>query len=183
LLTDRAGDGYKVAGETIVLTAGDQTIAGTKTFSTAPAITGSGFVFTTGDQTIAGTKTFSSAPVFPTTLFDWGTYTPTLFNTTNVSASTAYQCQWFRVGPNVTVSGFIEIDITTASTTTVLGMSIPVASNFTSNSQGCGGAFGSGGESWRIISDSTNDRISFSNNTQTNTANVFYTFVFTYRVI
>ncbi len=182
-LIDRAGDGYKVAGENIVLTTGDQTIAGTKTFSSAPAVTGSGFVLTTGDQTIAGTKTFSSAPVFPATFIDSGTYTPTLSNTTNVSASTAYVCNWFRIKDMVTVSGFVEIDITTATTATTLGMSIPVASNFTANNQGVGTAVSNNGDSWRIISDSTNDRMSFTNSTQSNTGNLFYTFIFTYKVI
>ena len=54
-----------------VYTAGDQTIAGTKTFSTtiAGSINGNAAtvtngVYTAGDQTIAGTKTFSSAPTF-----------------------------------------------------------------------------------------------------------------------
>ena len=57
---------------TVKLT-GDQTIAGTKTFSStiAGSINGNAAtvtngVYTTGNQTIAGTKTFSSSPIVPT---------------------------------------------------------------------------------------------------------------------
>src|SRR5438552_1367658 len=34
-----------------------------------------------------------------------GSYTPRLTNVANLSASTAYTCQWMRVGNTVTVSG------------------------------------------------------------------------------
>lgn len=59
-----------------------------------------------------------------------GTYTPTLTNTTNVSSSTAYQCQYLRVGSVVTVSGMVGITATAgAGTFTVLRMSLPISSN------------------------------------------------------
>jgi len=58
-----------------------------------------------------------------------GTYTPTLTNTANVTASSAYQCQYLRVGGTVTVSGFVDIDPTAAaSTNTQLAMTLPIAS-------------------------------------------------------
>src|SRR5439155_66361 len=43
-----------------------------------------------------------------------GTYTPTLTNSVNVAASTAYTCQYLRVGSVVTVSGQMDIDPTGA---------------------------------------------------------------------
>ena len=65
LIVQRGSDGYKLDRSnlnTVDLT-GNQTIAGTKTFSTAPLITGSGFVQTTGTQSIGGNKTFTSGTV------------------------------------------------------------------------------------------------------------------------
>lgn len=71
------------------------------------------------------TITFNGTPTGNITS---GTYTPTLNNTTNVSASTAYACQYMRVGGVVTVSGMVNIDPTAAGQT-VLTMSLPVSSN------------------------------------------------------
>jgi hypothetical protein len=67
-----------------------------------------------------------------------GTYTPTLTNGTNVSSSTAYVCQWKRVGNVVTVSGRVDID-PTATGATVLGISLPVASALTGGLTTCCG--------------------------------------------
>lgn len=67
-----------------------------------------------------------------------GTYTPTLTNVANLDASTAYACQYMRVGNTVTVSGRVDIDPTLAATITQMRMSLPVASNFTANNE-CGG--------------------------------------------
>jgi hypothetical protein len=59
-----------------------------------------------------------------------GTYTPTLTNIVNVSSSTAYQCQYMRVGSVVTVSGVVDIDATNPASLTQLNMSLPITSNF-----------------------------------------------------
>lgn len=58
-----------------------------------------------------------------------GTYTPTLTNTTNVTSSTPAVCHYFKIGNQVTVSGKVLITPTAASDT-VLGISLPIASNF-----------------------------------------------------
>src|SRR5688500_4743620 len=50
----------------------------------------------TGTQLMS---TISDLPVLTS-----GTYTPTLTNTTNLDGSTAYECQYLRVGNTVTVS-------------------------------------------------------------------------------
>lgn len=63
----------KAADNAVVKLTGNQTIAGTKTFSStiAGSINGNAAtvtngVYTTGSQTINGTKTFSSSPLVPT---------------------------------------------------------------------------------------------------------------------
>lgn len=93
---------------------------------------------------------------------DSGSYTPTLYNTANVSSSTAYVFQWLRVGNVVTVSGRVEIDPTNANTITTLGISLPIASNFTNDYQCSGVSAGvstSGGSVPGIVyGDSANDR-------------------------
>jgi hypothetical protein len=55
-----------------------------------------------------------------------GTYTPTLTDTTNIASSTAFQCQYIRVGNVVTVSGRVTIDPTSSGTLTELSMTLPV---------------------------------------------------------
>jgi hypothetical protein len=57
-----------------------------------------------------------------------GTYTPSLTNTTNVTASTARNCSYTRVGNIVTVFGSVDVT-TTLAIATVLGISLPIASN------------------------------------------------------
>jgi hypothetical protein len=67
-----------------------------------------------------------------------GTYTPTLTNTTNVASSTASSCQYMRVGNVVTVSGQVDITPTSAGAITVLGVSLPIASNLSAGRNCCG---------------------------------------------
>jgi hypothetical protein len=63
----------RAADNAVVHTSGNETISGTKTFSSTisgsingNAATVTNGVYTSGDQTISGTKTFSSSPVIPT---------------------------------------------------------------------------------------------------------------------
>lgn len=88
-----------------------------------------------------------------------GTYTPTLFNVANLTASTAYQCQWSRAGSVVTVSGKADIDPTAAGSVQ-LGISLPVASNIGAAENCAGTAFAPGiaGQGAAILGDATNDR-------------------------
>ena len=90
-----------------------------------------------------------------------GTYTPTLTNVTNLTASTAYQCQYSQVGTVVTVSGKVDVD-PTAAVATELGISLPIASNL-ATAQNCGGvAFAAAvaGQGAAILADAANDRAS-----------------------
>lgn len=115
-----------------------------------------------------------------------GTYTPTLFNTTNVAASTAYECQYLRVGNTVTVSGQVDIDPTLAAIDTVLGMSLPIASALAAARQlGGAGAITTPnryGEGTAISADLTNDRAQFLLR-PSSVNNSSYNFSFTYRVL
>lgn len=70
-----------------------------------------------------------------------GTYTPTLTNVANVAASTAYACQYMRVGSTVTVSGKVDVDPTVTVTSTQLGISLPIASALATAQQCAGTAF------------------------------------------
>ena len=90
-------------------------------------------------------------------------YTPTLTNVTNLAASTAYQCQWSRVGNIVTVGGRVDVDPTTTGSC-VLGISLPVASNLAQTYQlnGAAACTTIAGQSAGIYGDSANDRASMS---------------------
>lgn len=92
--------------------------------------------------------------------FAYGVYTPTLTNVANLAASTAYQCQYLRLGTTVIVSGKVDVDPTLTATATQLGISLPVASNFGAARDCAGAAAASGvaGQSAAIVADAANDR-------------------------
>ena len=91
-----------------------------------------------------------------------------------------------RVGNVITVSGQIGIDATTAATDTVVKMSIPVASTFSSSRQlaGAGVAFTTpyAANSLAILADTTNSCAELRARPSVNT-NLNYNFSFTYQVI
>jgi len=129
-----------------------------------PANIAQQLVGTTAVQTMTN-KTLTS-PVFsgtPTGTVTSGTYTPTLTNDTNIAASTAYLCQYLRVGDIVYISGRADVDPTTAAgTATRLEVSLPpgLTSNFTSVDDALGSVGGGDvNESGRIVADSTDDRL------------------------
>lgn len=132
-----------------------------------------GLIEFAGDFTVSGSKLFS------------GTYTPTLTNTTNIAGSTAAVCNWTRVGNTVTVSGQANIDAT-ATGAALLGVSLPVASNFSVSSQlgGTGSRANAAGayESASITGDTANDRASI-NWVVADIADRTMSFIFMYTVI
>lgn len=83
------------------------------------------YTFQNGVMTASGMSTGNGT----VELYPSGTYTPTLTGVANVAASTAYACQYMRVGNTVHVSGRLDIDPTTTLTLTQLGISLPIASN------------------------------------------------------
>lgn len=113
-----------------------------------------------------------------------GRYTPTLTNVANLDGSTAYQCQWVRVGDVVTVSGRVDLDITTISTATQLDISLPVPSAFTGFHECAGTAVSPSGSSVvaAIMAEATNDRATLQFVTPSGSAFSMF-FHFTYSVL
>lgn len=113
-----------------------------------------------------------------------GIYTPILTNVANISASSSYDCQYNQVGSVVSVSGRVDVDPTLAATSTQLGISLPIASNFASINE-CGGtAFASNvsGQGASMLADITNDRAQMQWVSADITNQAMY-FSFVYRVI
>jgi hypothetical protein len=112
-----------------------------------------------------------------------GTYTPTLTNTTNISASTARKSQWLRIRNTVTVSGQVDID-PTAVGAVLLGISLPIASNFGTVYElaGVASSMNIVNESAGIEADATNDTASLRY-VAVDVSNHPMTFTFTYEVI
>jgi hypothetical protein len=68
-----------------------------------------------------------------------GTYTPTLTGVTNIASSNSYKCMYSRVGDIVTVSGTFDTTSTLGSSTgTLLRMTLPISSTFTTNKEVAG---------------------------------------------
>jgi hypothetical protein len=138
------------------------------------------------DGRIAGRALHNNGTVTGTTdqFIASGTYTPTLTNNTNLAASTAYQCQWLRVGNLVTVSGRADVDPTAAAASTILYISLPIASNFatTENCAGTANAPGVVSESAAVGANIANDVAAMQWFTTT-TANHAMYFTFTYEIL
>ncbi len=115
-----------------------------------------------------------------------GTYTPTLTNGANVAASTAFACQFLRVGQIVTVSGSVFMTPTAALADTTLVMSLPIASALTAAAQaggsGASQTAGSFGESCAIVAEPVTDAASFLFR-PVSTAAKTYAFSFTYQML
>jgi len=186
---------FKLAGNTSwVVTLQTAAAAGTWTF-TIPTTGGTNKYLLQTDG--SGTSTWAQADLTAAVtgilpVANWGTgvsnatqtYTPTLFNTTNVSASTARLCTYFRVWNAVTVAGQVDIDPTTTLTATLLGMSLPIASNFTTAYQlgWTATATNIAVQCAGIEADATNDRASFKF-VPADVTNQTYSFSFTYTVV
>lgn len=117
------------------------------------------------------------------------TYTPTLTNTTNIDSSTAFTTPYLRVGDRVIVAGSVNVDATAGGgTATQMGISLPVASNFTTNQQ-LGGTFvidtvaGTATSApGRMFANITNDRAEVIFRSSA-TVNAGAQFIFMYQVI
>jgi ribulose bisphosphate carboxylase small subunit len=89
-----------------------------------------------------------------------GVYTPTRTNVQNVTGSTVYDAQYIRVGDVVTVSGRIDINVTTGNfAVCYITLSLPIASTFTSDNY-CAG---------NITSDSNLDNGAITGNGSSST--------------
>lgn len=111
-----------------------------------------------------------------------GTYTPTLTGETNIDATTAFQCQYMRVGNVVTVSGQFDADVTSSASSSQVGISLPIASNFTASYNAGGTSAGfSINTAGTILADLSNDRAQVTW-VSTTTSNNTYSFQFSYLV-
>jgi hypothetical protein len=135
---------------------------------------------------LAGTGTraveaSSTGVLSATKIIDAGTYTPTLADYSLVSAATAYQCQYMRVGNVVTVSGKVSITSTSAGNTSGISMSVPISSTLGTDTN-AGGTFGLGGNDPNgiVIAGGTN-KVSFVF-VPSAAANNPYWFTFTYLI-
>lgn len=116
------------------------------------------------------------------TNFDVNQYTPTLTNVTNVAASTAFSTNYVRWNNYCAVFGRVDID-PTATGAIELGMTLPIASNFSSSIQLGGGAWCTAiNQHLAIVPDTTNDRLSFQGIT-TDASNRQYSFLTIYRIL
>lgn len=115
--------------------------------------------------------------------FSSSTYTPTLTNVTNLAASTTHSAQWIQLGTTAIVSGQAEVS-PTAAASTVLGISLPVASNLANTNECAGAAFCPtvAGQGAAILGDATNNRAQMEW-IAVNTANRSMYYIFMYRVI
>lgn len=113
----------------------------------------------------------------------YGSYTPTLTNTTNLDGSTANLTRYTRVGDHVHVFGQLSID-PTAAADTVLGISLPVASNIGNSYELAGTAATNSAvvESFMIYGDAANNRATLQGLAAT-TANHTISFQFSYPVL
>lgn len=109
----------------------------------------------------------------------FGTWTPTLRNTTNIDSSTSAAGWYIRVGSKVVCGVRIEIDAT-AATATVIGISLPVASNIGAAGDVVGTIASRPGGSGHVNGDSTNDEATAGFNALLTTNQAFYvTFIYT----
>jgi hypothetical protein len=91
---------------------------------------------------------------------------------------------YMRVGNTVTVYGEVLINATAASSATVLGMSLPISTNFTGGGD-LGGAVHSNGSpsnSGSVTGDVTNDRAYIVFRSSADTGDVIYAIHFSYQI-
>lgn len=93
-------------------------------------------------------------------------WTPTFSNTTNLDANpSGAVTRYVRIGSVVLWYMYFELDVTSSGAFTFQA-SLPVASNFTTSAQVIGtAATGAGAGYARVLSNSTNDTLSFSGST------------------
>lgn len=109
------------------------------------------------------------------------TYTPTLTDVANLDSSTAYVCQYMRVGAVVTVSGKVDVDPTAGTTTTQLGISLPVASTLSANQEVAGAGSTIAGNAGALLGDTVNDRAQLEFVSAGTSSETFF-FTFTYLI-
>ncbi len=176
----RGGGGTSAARGAYVTVAGNEYVTNPGRITLAPGIGAT--VYAAGGFEIFRTEV--TAPAASDGNVFSGTYTPTMTPVTNVTAAVANVCFYSRVGNVVTFSGTVSIDPTSAGSIEV-GVSLPIASNFTgtSNAAGTFSAYTSGvSDQGSVTADATNDRLSFKGVVASTAYNSF-AFTAQYRVL
>lgn len=102
-----------------------------------------------------------------------GSYTPTLTNVGNVSSSTAFVTNYIRVGNVVSMSGRVTVVTIMVPASFTVGISLPIASNFTVAQDAAGtAASASATHIGATVADATNDRINLIGNATTTTSTI-----------
>lgn len=91
---------------------------------------------------------------------NYGFYSPTLTNVANLDASVVFDHTWMRIGNVVHVAGRVEVNPTTPTAVTQLGISLPYASDIQGLEGVCGSAACPGiiSQSAAILGDAANNR-------------------------
>ncbi len=118
-------------------------------------------------------------------VLDSGVYTPTLTNVTNIVTSAAVECQYFRVGNTVTVSGAITTVDPTAAAESQIDVSLPIASNLGADGD-LGGAAANGIGNFVagvVKPNTTSNRASIIWTAISASAGQALWFIFTYQIV
>lgn len=110
-----------------------------------------------------------------------GTYTPTITGDGNISATTAFVCNYMRIQNQVMVTGKFNADPVSSGVATAIGVSLPVASNFTNNRDCSGTGCTDTYNPTNVTADTTNDRATITF-VPSGTANSEHRFSFMYLV-
>lgn len=128
----------------------------------------------------------SSASAARTNLgFADGQYTPTITAVTNVAAATVQDMNYLRVGDSVAFSGRCTIDVTAGGIATEVGITIPIASNFSLFTECSGTAVSpdQAGLCAAIRADTVNNRISLRYIAGAGTSNYEFYYTGVYRIL
>jgi hypothetical protein len=112
-----------------------------------------------------------------------GTYTPTLSSIYNVTSSTAFVCQYMRVGNVVTVSGVINVTATATNTWTRISMTLPISSNFDFSYRAGGGGGANSTNNVCVILAGASTSVVYLDAFPNSTNSLSYYFSYTYQII
>jgi|688.fasta_scaffold105583_1 hypothetical protein len=149
------------------------------------------YVMTGGSTTPKLTIASTGAATFSSTLgingvsdnIKSGTYTPTLSSIYNVASSTAFVCQYMRVGNVVTVSGVINVTATATNTWTRISMTLPISSNFDFSYRAGGGGGANSTNNVCVILAGASTSVVYLDAYPNSTNSLSYYFSYTYQII